>query len=128
MSTASPTLNATHWFEIAVADLDRATRFYETTLGISLKRETFFGTPMGVFPADETGVGGALVVDARLTPGGPSGSLVYLNAEGKLDAALSRVAGAGGEVVKPKTGIGENGFIALVRDSEKNLIGLHSFH
>jgi uncharacterized protein len=120
--------NATHWFEIAVTDLDRAARFYETTLDISIRRENFFGTPMGIFPSDDPGVGGALVIDPRLTPGGASGSLVYLNAEGKLDAALERVARAGGEVVKPKTGIGENGFIALVRDSEKNLIGLHSFH
>ena len=30
--------NALNWFELFVADLDRATRFYETLLGISLKR------------------------------------------------------------------------------------------
>lgn len=121
------TKNATHWFEIAVTDLERAARFYETALDIPIRRENFFGTPMGVFPSEAPGVGGALVVDARLSPGAPSGSLVYLNAEGKLDATLERIPRAGGEVVKPKTSIGDQGFIALVRDSEKNLIGLHSF-
>jgi predicted enzyme related to lactoylglutathione lyase len=83
---------------------------------------------MAIFPADETGVGGALVVDPRLSPGGGSNSLIYLNAEGKLDAALSRVSAAGGEIVTPKTSIAPHGFIALVRDSEKNLVGLHSFN
>ena len=58
-------------------------------------------------------------------PGGSS-SVVYLDAEGKLDACLERVAGAGGEVVRKKMAIGPAGFIALLRDSEGNTVGLHS--
>ena len=33
---------------------------------------------------------------------------------------------AGGKVVMPKTDIGPPGFIALVRDTEGNVVGLHS--
>jgi len=51
---------------------------------------------------------------------------VYLNASGKLDACLERVVPAGGAVVMPKTDIGDPGFIAVVRDTEGNLVGLHS--
>jgi len=43
---------------------------------------------------------------------------------GVLSAA--RAAEAGGQVLKPKMPITPYGFIALVKDSEGNLIGLHS--
>jgi predicted enzyme related to lactoylglutathione lyase len=33
---------------------------------------------------------------------------------------------AGGQVFKPKTSIGPHGHIALLNDSEGNLIGVHS--
>jgi predicted enzyme related to lactoylglutathione lyase len=40
--------------------------------------------------------------------------------------AQGRAEDAGGKVVKPKTAIGNYGHIALVSDTEGNLIGLHS--
>jgi predicted enzyme related to lactoylglutathione lyase len=118
--------NALNWFEIVVEDLDRATRFYEEVLAVPLRRESFQGTAMSIFPyAQPRGVGGALV--SRSEPlAGRGGQIVYLPAEGKLDACLARVAAAGGAVVTPRHGIGPAGFIALVRDSEGNLVGLHS--
>ena len=117
--------NALNWFEIPAVDLDRATRFYETLLGQSLKREAFEGMDLAMFPSDEPGVGGAVVKDARRKPGA-DGSLVYLDATGKLDDCLARTTKAGGAVVVPKTDIGKPGFIALVRDTEGNVIGLHA--
>ena len=116
--------NALNWFELFVTDLDRATRFYETLLGISLRRGDFGGMPMAVFPYDG-GVGGALVKHPQRKPTA-EGGLVYLDATDKLDACVERTKRAGGEVVMPRTPIGENGFIAMVRDSEGNVIGLHS--
>ena len=115
--------NAINWFEIFVADLDRACAFYQSVLGIELRREVFNGMPMAIFPA-ATGVGGALVRDDRRAPG--PGPLVYLNADGMLDACLERARKAGGAIVLPKTGIGEPGFIAVLRDTEGNTVGLHS--
>jgi predicted enzyme related to lactoylglutathione lyase len=117
--------NAIHWFEIPTTDLPRASAFYEAVLGVSLEQEDFGGTPMAIFPADEDGVAGGLVLDPRRSPSS-KGALVYLDATGQLDACLARVAGARGEVVLPKTSIGPQGFIALVRDTEGNCVGLHS--
>ena len=117
--------HAINWFEIFVADLDRATRFYETMLGVPLHRETFAGTPMAIFAGGQDVVGGALVQDPQRKPSA-EGPLVYLNAAGKLDAVLGRVASARGSVLLPKTDIGDPGFIAIVQDSEGNRVGLHS--
>jgi len=118
--------HAIHWFEIFVGDIDRAVRFYQTMLGVELRRATEEGRPMAIFAsAVENGVGGALVQDARREPT-ERGVMVYLDANGKLDASLARVERAGGRVVQPKTDIGPPGFIALVRDTEGNLVGLHS--
>ena len=39
---------------------------------------------------------------------------------------LARVIPAGGTIIRPKVAIGPFGFIALVQDSEGNVIGLHS--
>lgn len=118
--------NALNWFEIPVLDLARATRFYEEVLGERLKQETFAEVPMAIFVRkDPQALSGALIKDSRRRPSA-DGSLIYLNAAGKLDACLERVAKAGGTVLMPKTEIGDPGFIALVRDTEGNTLGLHA--
>lgn len=118
--------HAIHWFEIFVTDIERAVRFYQTVLNIELRRENEGGRPMAIFAsAVEQGVGGALVRQPGREPTS-QGALVYLDADGKLDACLGRVESAGGAVVQPKTDIGPPGFIALVRDTEGNIVGLHS--
>ena len=116
--------SAINWFELPVKDLARAQKFYETMLAIQLRFEVFNGVPTAVFPAD-SGVGGALVKDLRRKPTA-DGAVVYFNAEGKLDACLSRVDAAGGKVLSPKMSIGDPGHIALVLDTEGNEIGLHT--
>jgi predicted enzyme related to lactoylglutathione lyase len=115
-----------HWFEIFVTDIDRAVRFYQTVLNVELRRENEDGRPMAIFAsAVQEGVGGCLVRQPGREPT-DRGVLIYLDANGKLDACLGRVERAGGTVVQPKTDIGPPGFIALVRDSEGNIVGLHS--
>ena len=56
----------------------------------------------------------------------PTGSIVYLNVEGMLDATIERAVAQGAEVPLPKMDIGPNGFIAHIFDSEGNRVGLHS--
>jgi len=117
--------NALTWFEIPTTDLGRAVKFYETVLGITLKQEVFGGTPMAIFPADLEETSGALVQERGRSPSG-GGTLIYLDAAGKLDACLSRVAAAGGTVVSGRTDIGSPGYVAVLQDTEGNLVALHS--
>jgi predicted enzyme related to lactoylglutathione lyase len=116
--------HAINWFELAVEDLDRARRFYEAVLGTELRPET--GDPrMVLFPSGGSdAVGGALIKDDRRKPG--PGTLVYLNANGKLDECAERIEKAGGKVLLPKTDIGEPGHIVLLLDTEGNQVGLHA--
>jgi predicted enzyme related to lactoylglutathione lyase len=116
-------INVVHWFEIPTANLDRAVRFYETMLGVSLRRETFSGTPQAMFLGDKE-AGGALIQDARRKPSS-EGTLVYLNAKKDIDGCLERAARAGGRIVLPKTDIGDPGYIAIVADTEGNHVALH---
>jgi len=116
--------NALNWFEIPVRDMDRAAHCYETLLGAKLRRENFGGMPYGIFPYEEPGVSGALVQDAKRSPG--AATVVYLNADGKIDEVLARAVKAGASVLLPKTEIGKDGFIAIVVDSEGNHVGFNS--
>lgn len=118
--------NPVGWFEIYVQDMDRARGFYETVLGVTLARLEGTELDMWAFPmADGSyGASGALV---RL-PGmdaGHNSVLVYFSC---ADCAVeaSRVPAAGGRILKDKFAIGRYGHIALVGDSEGNMIGLHS--
>lgn len=120
-------MNALNWFEIPAADLDRATRFYETTLGKSLKRERMGDMELAVFPYDPaSGVGGCLESGAGCVPGA-QGTIVYLDAAPSLEAALRRATTAGGAIALPRTALPEGmGYFAHVIDTEGNRVGLHA--
>jgi predicted enzyme related to lactoylglutathione lyase len=120
------TKNAVNWFEIPVDDFERAVSFYQRLFDVQLRHEVMDGFDCALFPADEQAVGGALVKADFQRPGA-AGSLVYLNAEGKLDALLQRATDMGAQVTLPRTAIGEYGFIAHLLDSEGNKIAVHSF-
>ncbi len=114
--------------KIPVRDLDRAQAFYQTLLGATLKRETMGSEQMAIFPSDgESSVTGCLSLGADPIAPSASGTRVYLNAEPSLDAALSRVAAAGGRITTPKLALPEGmGFFAHVADTEGNVVGLHA--
>ncbi|MGZ5201901.1 MAG: VOC family protein [Telluria sp.] len=124
--------NVVGWFEIYVQDIDRARRFYEAVMQLELSNmrspEQSEGPleEMWAFPGQQNGYGspGALVRMAGFTPGGNS-VLVYFICDDCAAAAV-RAREAGGKIFKDKFSIGEHGYIALVTDTEGNLIGLHS--
>jgi predicted enzyme related to lactoylglutathione lyase len=118
-------MHAVNWFEIPCRDLDRAVKFYESVLDTKLQRMEFMGVPHGIFPSGEKEVGGALVLDKSNSPS-PSGTRIYLDATGKLEDCLARVTKHGGEVIVAKTDISPQGFLGVLRDTEGNLVGLHS--
>ncbi|HQN11913.1 MAG TPA: VOC family protein [Quisquiliibacterium sp.] len=122
--------NPVAWCEIYVQDMARAKAFYEAMLGMPLSRLEGSGTEgemaMWAFPMQPEGDGcsGALVQMAGMPSGGNS-VIVYFGCD---DCAVQagRAAAAGGRVERPKFSIGPYGFIALVVDTEGNMIGLHS--
>jgi uncharacterized protein len=122
-----PVLNALNWFEIPANDFERATAFYEGLLGHTFHRETFGGLVNAMFPYQSgAGVGGS-VVAAPYAKAGADGPVVYLHmpSVAALDTALSKVEALGGQIVMPKTALGPIGFMALIRDTEGNRLGLH---
>jgi uncharacterized protein len=117
--------NTLNWFEIAVLDMERAVRFYEEIFQVKLEMGPGGGEGylMSMFP-EGGGVGGALLSGEGYVPSA-TGTLVYLNCNPSLDAVLGRVEAAGGQIIVPKTDIGENGSFAFIIDSEGNRIALH---
>ena len=121
------TRHAVNWFEIPVRDLDRAQAFYEQLLGLTLKREAMGPEQMAILPGDGDAVHGCLNLGAEAVAPSSAGTRVYLNAEPSLDAALARVAAAGGRVTTPKVVLPDGmGCFAHVADTEGNVVGLHA--
>lgn len=113
------------WCDIPVLDLDRAVKFYSAVLGQAVKKQDFPGMTIGVLPHNDGEVGGCLFTSADERPS-DKGAMIYLNANGRLDDALSAVTLNGGRIVQQKHPIGPFGFRAIVLDSEGNRIALHS--
>ena len=113
------------WCDIAVLDLDRALKFYSAVLGQDVRKQEFSGMTVGVLPHNDGEVGGCLFTSRDVKPS-DAGVLIYLNANGRLDAALAAVTANGGKILQPKHPIGPFGFRAIVLDSEGNRIALHS--
>lgn len=125
MSEQTP-VHAINWFEIPTIDMERAAKFYGEILETELTPvEMSPGFFMAMLPA-QNGVGGAIVHGEWYTPSDSAGSLVYLNGGADLNHILSRVPDAGGEIIREKYSIGENGHVGFFRDSEGNRVGLHS--
>lgn len=123
--------NPVGWFEIYVSDMDRARKFYESVFGYQFEALPSPGNDLGelemlMFLGDPAKPGscGALAKMDGVTPGG-GGTLIYFSCA-DCGEEESRVVDAGGSVVKSKFSIGEYGDIALVVDSEGNMIGLHN--
>ncbi|MDQ0586705.1 VOC family protein [Variovorax paradoxus] len=119
--------NAISWFEIPVTDIDRAQAFYQTVLGRTLRREDFGGQTLAVFPCEKPATGGALQAGANASARAGSGIRIYLDCMPSIDAVLARVETAGGQIVAPKSALPPGmGFIAHLRDTEGNDVGLHA--
>jgi hypothetical protein len=120
-------VNSVNWFEIPVVDMKRAIDFYKSIFTCDFQ-EMEVGPKLvamfsGADPADP-GATGALVKGEDYVPS-ETGSIVYFPCE-DVDNELGKTEKAGGQVLLPKTSIGEFGFIAHFLDCEGNRVGLHS--
>ena len=118
--------NPGNWFEIPVHDLERAKQFYETVFGFQLSLNEMGPMKMAWFPMTQEGSGaaGTLMKSEGYTPS-HAGTLVYFSVT-DIEGTLAKVNANGGKTLKPKTGIGEHGYIAHFQDCEGNRVGLHS--
>ena len=120
--------NAVTWFELPVASMDRAVKFYETVFGVKLYVDQFGPVLMGWFPHDpkKPGSSGSLVYNEDFYKPSTDGTLVYFSS---LDVAIEvgRIKDAGGKVIQGKTLISDDiGYMALFIDTEGNRVALHS--
>lgn len=120
--------NMVGWFEIPVTNMERAKTFYNIVFNVNIQVESFGGVLMGWFPfADgRKGASGSLIQNAAYIPDEKKGVLIYFSS-GDVNDELSRVEGAGGNIIQPKKQISKDmGYMALFIDSEGNRIALHS--
>ena len=120
-------INPVNWFEIPVADLNRATAFYQNIFGIELHHQELeeIGADMAMFPMqDGPGAGGTLMKADSYQPS-HDGTVVYFRID-DIDECLARVVSEGGKILSPKTSIGGYGFVAHFEDSEGNRVALHA--
>ena len=118
--------NPVGWVEIYVDDMARAKAFYQAVFEVELTRLEDAEFEMWGFPMDHGAYGssGSLIHCPGVKAGGNS-TVAYFHSE---DCAVQaeRAVAAGGRIETAKKSIGQYGYIALVTDSENNLIGLHS--
>lgn len=123
-NTSSSLPLAVNWFEIAVSDLAKATKLYESTLDTTLKVAPFNGIPHAIFQQGEQSLG-ALITDPDRPVRAGHSTVIYLQVPSVKDA-LGRALEAGAKIVQPETSIGPQGMIGLFADLDGNVVGLHT--
>lgn len=111
--------NVFNWVEIRVRDLDKSKRFYESLFDWKISGEENKDFAYWLIDTGEKPGGGMW----RFPKTKPTGIIVYILVE-DIDKALEKVVKAGGKVVMPKAGEGEN-FMAVFADPDGNTFGLY---
>ena len=124
MTTFNRDKNVGVWFDIPVADLDRAASFYRHVLSNNVSIESFENFRFAVLEHQD-GNGGCLVERPDEVTSN-QGILLYLNVHGRIREAVAKVTDNGGEIINDVHPIGPHGFRAIIRDSEGNRLALHS--
>ncbi len=109
--------------------MDRAIKFYENVLDISLSLNKMGPLDMAWFPSVENsnGSGGSLVFHPDFYKPSADGTMLYLTSpSGNIDTEIQRVESNRGKVVIPRKLIAEGfGYMAVFLDSEGNQVALH---
>ena len=118
--------NVVGWFEIPVTDMPRAKKFYSEVFQVEINDFPMPELEMATFPMDpnSNAVSGTLVKGEGYVPSS-TGSVPYFSCQDVADE-LSRVEAAGGQIIVPKTSLGEHGTMAHFIHSEGSRIALHS--
>ena len=117
--------NPVVYFEIPVADINRAKQFYAAVFGFTFTDEVIDSYEMALFPFADNGSGitGALAKGDVYKPTN-NGVLIYFKTD-DMDRALQLAVQHGGKVLYPKTINPSYGVaVAEFEDSEGNRIAL----
>ena len=119
--------NVVVWADIPVIDLERARKFYAHLLDTPV--EDMPGLP-GVAILKSPGATEPMDVSADLAvgpimPSTSHGTTIYLSSQGDIDGMLARAMEAEGSVLSEKQLMADIGWIAFIKDSEGNRIGIH---
>lgn len=122
----SEPMNHVNWFEIPVADLERATAFYEHVFDVTLQPNELGTAKMAMFPLTPgaPGAAGTLMQQESYVPS-HEGTMVYFSV-GDIEATLAKIEAKGGKILNPKMSIGQYGFVAHFEDCEGNRVALHT--
>ena len=122
-----PIANPVYYFEIPVADLDRAIAFYQAVFGYEFEKTIVDGYEMALFPKRDgaPGASGALAKGDAYRPS-HAGAVIYFDVS-DIDEALDRAIAAGADILYEKKDVGDGGMVAEIEDSEGNRIALNSF-
>ncbi|WP_194778311.1 VOC family protein [Pararhodonellum marinum] len=118
--------NPVGWFDIHVANFERAKNFYQEVFNVKLTDLPIEWGKQAVFPfsPESPNISGALVEKADYSPSS-NNTLIYFETEDCV-AEEQRIEKAGGKVVQPKLHIGDFGHVSIFIDTEGNTLGLHS--
>ena len=111
-----------NWIEIPVQNMTRAKAFYENVFQFKTVDLTIGNNICTCLP-DTSGEGfcGALV-ECDTAKEQNFGSLLYLNANGDVDAILTRVKSGGGHIITDKKQTPGAGCFAIFKDTEGNVL------
>lgn len=113
-----------YWFEIPTTDIERAAKFYGHILARDVSVVRDYGAPMAWLADEGQPPAGTLIQTPDHTPS-QTGVVIFIEVK-DMEGVLSRVVPAGGQIFRPKTEIGGDGYTAHFADTEGNKIGLWS--
>ena len=113
------------YFEIPVNDIERAMKFYTSVFDCNFTHDVIHKNEMALFPFNKknTGISGALAKGEIYSPS-ITGTLIYLDTE-NIDETLCKITSNGGEILFPKTPVGDTGYVAEFKDCEGNRVALY---
>ncbi len=119
-------MNPVIYFEIPVADLERAIAFYGAVFGPTFERADVDGNAMAFFPyaPDRPGASGALAQGDSYTPGHACARLYFTMQD--IRATPDKAVAAGGRVLYPPTLVDVFGEVAEIEDCEGNCVALQA--
>ena len=118
------------FFEIPADNLPRARKFYGTVFGWKMNEiPQMHYTQVETVEADRLGVRGTPKVPGAINGGmlerrdSVKSPVIYISVK-NIDEAAATIEQNGGEVIQPRTPVGNFGFAAYFKDTEGNIVGL----